>query len=51
MESRQKADPEFFYDFQLDGEGHLKTMFGVIVSLVWTINPLVMLLSSTVLTE
>jgi zinc finger SWIM domain-containing protein 3 len=27
MESRQKADPEFFYDFQLDGEGHLKTMF------------------------
>jgi hypothetical protein len=27
IESRQKADPEFYYDYQLDGEGHLKTMF------------------------
>ncbi|CAO2196946.1 unnamed protein product [Urochloa humidicola] len=27
MQSRQKEDPDFYYDYQLDDEGHLKTMF------------------------
>ena len=27
MQSRQKDDPDFYYDYQMDSDGHLKTMF------------------------
>ena len=27
MQSRQEDDPDFYYDYQMDSDGHLKTMF------------------------
>lgn len=51
LKGRRGKDPYFFYEYEVDIEGHLKSLFGVTHGPVWIINRLAIFSYLTTLTR